>query len=91
MTDIQLDEVEKFAGLFMKPSDIAIILNIPESDFKSAINDSSTECFKRYHKGKLLSESELRKSVLTMAKQGSSPAQSLASKLIDEMNMDELD
>ena len=91
MTEAQLDEVEKFAGLFMKPSDIAIILNIPLADLRAALADSSTNCFQRYHKGKLLSEAELRKSVLTMAKQGSSPAQSLASKLIDEMNMDELE
>lgn len=91
MTDSQLTEIERLAGLFMKPSDIAIILGIPEAEFRDALSDKKSMCFNRYQKGKLLSEAELRKSVITMAKQGSSPAQSLASKLIDEMNMDEID
>jgi hypothetical protein len=37
-----------------------------------------------YFKGKYLSEAEIRRSIIQQAKQGSSPAQRIALKLIEE-------
>ncbi len=91
MTDEQLNEIERLAGLFIKPADIALIVGLTAKDLEGMINFPQTDEFKAYYKGKLISMAELRKSVITLAKQGSSPAQSLAAKMLDDMNMDELD
>lgn len=84
----QLNEVREYAGLLFAPKKIARILGVDEAAFLSDLNDESSEVSKAYDKGRLLTEAELRTSILRLAKQGSSPAQTLAIKLRDELQLD---
>ncbi len=86
----QLDEIERLAGLFFAPTNIAIVLQLNHEAFLDAWADESSQVYARYWCGKLKSEAELRKIILQQAKQGSSPAQSAAMKLLEEMNQQEL-
>ncbi len=89
LSNEQLDEIERLAGLFFPPLNIAIVLQVNSEDFLHAWADETTAIYARYWCGKLKSEAELRKIILTQAKQGSSPAQATAMKLLDEMNQQE--
>ncbi len=80
-----LEKVEGFAKLFFSPEEITIILGV---DSKEKMKDD----FKRsYQKGRLLSIADVRKSVLELAKSGSSPAQVLALKFIDDSKLDHIE
>ncbi|MGB4775703.1 MAG: hypothetical protein WBP45_11050 [Daejeonella sp.] len=91
LNDDQLTEIERLSGLFMKPGDISTIIGISKSEFGEMLKEQGSPAYQAYYRGKLLSEAEVRKSIITMAKQGSSPAQTLANKLLEDMNIDELD
>lgn len=89
-TEEQLKQIEELAALAFSVKKLAIILGVDEAELRHAISDETGDVFKRYQRGRLLSESEWRKSVFTLAKQGSSPAQTLAKKLSDECEMENL-
>ncbi|NCU32270.1 MAG: hypothetical protein EOM23_04910 [Candidatus Moranbacteria bacterium] len=55
--------------------EIAFIMQLNEAEFLTEIENSETETYKSFYRGKLLAEAEVRKSIFTMAKQGSTPAQ----------------
>lgn len=71
-----LKEIEEMAGLFMTPKAISIIVGLDMSDF-SAI-------YQHYYRGNYKAEAELRTAIMRLAKQGSSPAQTLALKLWEQ-------
>ncbi len=84
MEDKQKQDIEYYSGLFISPEDIIIILGIDASakdskDFKDA-----------YHKGRLISIASVHASVLELAKNGSSPAQILAVKFIDDSKTNDM-
>jgi len=82
----ELIEIEEMASLLFSPDKISKILGVELHDF--------TECLMRVHhpatiafaRGSLKTEAELRKSILKLAKQGSSPAQNLSLKMLDELS-----
>lgn len=80
----QLTEIEEMAGLFMTPKAIAIIVGIDESDFMDELDDSDSDLYRHYYRGHYKAEAELRAAVMRLAKQGSSPAQTLALKLWEQ-------
>jgi len=84
LTDEQLKEVESLAELFFSPGDIAIILEVDQECFIRAIATQYSEIYKAYNKGQLLGESKIRKSVMELAENGSSPAQTLMLQLKKE-------
>lgn len=72
-TKEQLDYIEELAGLFFTEKDIKIIVDTP---------DEAEDSFElRIMRGRLKIEAEIRKSILTHAKSGSSPAQTLADRM----------
>ena len=69
----QLKQVETYAGLCFTPSQIALILNINKNDFT---NDFKTnqQLQDSYNRGILLTEAQVRKATIDLAKGGSSAA-----------------
>lgn len=69
----QLELVEELAGLFFSEKDIKIIVDTP---------DNAEDTFElRMIRGRLKVEAEIRKSMVSHAKGGSSPAQTLADRM----------
>lgn len=52
--------------------------------FRKACENADTKEYLAFQKGRLEQEAILRKSILTLARQGSSPAQTLAKKIHEE-------
>ena len=84
ITNEVLAEIEEMAGLFMTPRSIAIIIGMDEYDFQEALEDEDSPIYKYYYRGHYKAEAELRTAIMRLAKQGSSPAQTLALKLWQE-------
>lgn len=74
LDDNQIKEVEELAGLFFSIDEVAFIMGVNSQDqtFKKA-----------YDRGSLKSEAEIRKSIIQLAKDGSSPAQAMAWKMVE--------
>jgi hypothetical protein len=70
--------------LFFSPTEVAAVLGVRKKEFLTALQDDTSAVYMAYFKGKYLSEAEIRRSIIQQAKQGSSPAQSIALKLIEE-------
>lgn len=84
LTPEQLQQVEDFASLFYSLRDIAIILEVDEAELKLQYQDKTSQVYKRYHKGFLISDCEIRKSEISLAKRGSTPAQESVKKYVNE-------
>jgi hypothetical protein len=80
----QLKEIEAFAGKLMAGEEIAIILCIDESEFLQQLQNKDTDAAKAFLRGLLRTKAELNESILKLAKQGSSPAQTLALKMVKD-------
>ena len=84
LTPDQLAEVESLASYFFSPDEIAIVVDVDVADLAEELADDESPIYRAYQKGKLKSTLELRKSIMTLAKQGSGPAQSLALRLLED-------
>lgn len=51
-----LQQIEKFASIYLKISDIAVILDIPADVLREDIADRSTDVSKAYRRGKAASK-----------------------------------
>ncbi len=87
LTEEQLVEVEQFAAAFMKPYEIAIIMELGPM-FIAAIEDPCTAVSQAYQKGFLSSKYQVNRKIVDLAKAGSSPAQAMANKLIQDIEFD---
>ncbi len=90
MTEQQLTELEEFASLMFKVEEIALIMEVDPKELSETIKDPDTPQFKAFQKGRLEKEAEVRTSIFTLAKNGSSPAQLSALKLIENAKMDDI-
>lgn len=86
--DEQLKQVEEMSGALLPPADIAILLNLSPEDrdmfcevVKTHINSA---IFMAFHKGRLNTKFELRKTIIKLAKHGSPAAEPIAEKFITE-------
>lgn len=86
LSDEQLQELEEFASYLISPDEIAIIMQVDDIELKNEIRSREGAVFLAFMRGKLKTEALLRKTTITFAKQGSSPALSAALKLRDELN-----
>ena len=84
-----LAELEQYAGLMFTKKEIAAILGYSLSEFEELL-DSDDQALKRFQRGRLKKDAEVRKSIFDLAANGSSPAQSFAWKLIENAKMDDL-
>jgi hypothetical protein len=81
-----LTEIENLSSLLFSPKEIGIILK--NDDLQIAIPGPTRDAFMR---GKLLTESKVRKAVIELASNGSSPAQILAIELIKQSKLNDVD
>ena len=70
-TDYELEQVEKFASIYLKISDMAVILDIPAESLRSDFADHSTEVSMRYRRGKAASKVKLLAQEMQLAQVGS--------------------
>ena len=55
----ELQQIEKFASIYLKISDMAVILDIPADVLREDIADRSSEVSKAYRRGKATSKVKL--------------------------------
>ncbi len=75
ITDEQLNEITEWAKLYFPPKEICIALELDYEIMEVRFLDESDAIYKAYNKGVLLSEAEMRKRVIKLSNDGSSPAQ----------------
>lgn len=80
LSDEQAAEIEELAGYFFTEDEVEEITGLEKSTcgFKKA-----------FRKGSLKAEAEIRKSIIQLAKDGSSPAQTLAWKMLESQKRTE--
>lgn len=87
----QLQQVTELASVFFTPKEIAVIMELDEDIFLEDVQMESHQLSKAYLGGKLKSEFEVRKSIVQLAKSGSSPAQAMSMDMIKQSNLKMLD
>lgn len=70
-TDEQLEQIEKFASIYLKISDIAVILDLPAEKLRWDISQRHTDVSKRYYRGKAASKVKLLHQEMLLAQVGS--------------------
>lgn len=70
-TEDILTKVEQYASIYLKISDMAVILGISPTTLRSDIADRTTEVSKRYHRGKAASRVKLLHQEMQLAYVGS--------------------
>ena len=88
-TDKNLEEIEKLSSIYMKISDIAIMLDIPADVLREDIADRTSPASKAYRKGKIASKVMLHKQQMELARIGSPLALDTMSKNLLDMEDDE--
>lgn len=86
LTDEQKTEIEELASLFFTDDEIVIIMQLPVDVFHGD-RLSEPDFDIPYKRGRLKKEAELRKSIINLAVNGSSPAQILATKIIKDSEL----
>ena len=84
-----LTQIEQYASIYLKISDMAVILDIPAEQLREDIADRSTEVSKRYHKGKAASKVKMLHQEMQLAYVGSPLALENAQKNLMDMEDDE--
>ena len=74
LSDEQAKEIEELAGLFF---------SIEEVEEITGTTNTTKEWKQAFRKGSLLAEAELRRYIISLARDGSSPAQTLAWKMLE--------
>ena len=67
----ELTQIEKYASIYLKISDIAVILDIPADVLREDIADRSTDVSKAYRRGKAASKIKLHSQEMMLAQVGS--------------------
>lgn len=67
----ELQQIEKFASIYLKISDMAVILDIPADVLRSDIADRTSEVSKAYRRGKVGSKVKLHAQEMQLAFVGS--------------------
>ena len=70
-TEDILSKIEQYASIYLKISDMAVILGISPTQLRSDIADRTTEVSKRYHRGKAASRVKLLHQEMQLAYVGS--------------------
>jgi len=79
----QLLQIEDIAAAGYEPKQVSFMLGVSPAEFCELIRDEESDVSIAYFKGLYSSEYAVRKSVMTLAQSGSSPAQTMAMKIFD--------
>ena len=88
-TPEQLDQIEKFASIYLKISDMAVILDIAPEQLRWDISQKDTEVSRRYYRGKAASNVKLLHQEMLLAQVGSPLAIENTHKNLLDMEDDE--
>ncbi|MDY6292997.1 MAG: hypothetical protein SPL78_02690 [Bacteroidales bacterium] len=67
----ELQQIEQYASIYLKISDMAVILGVPAEQLRSDIADHNTEVSLRYRRGKAASKVKLLHQEMMLAQVGS--------------------
>ena len=70
-SETELQQVEQFASIYLKISDMAVILGVPAEQLRTDIADHNTEVSLRYRRGKAASKVKLLHQEMMLAQVGS--------------------
>ncbi|MBR5639389.1 MAG: hypothetical protein IKW83_06450 [Muribaculaceae bacterium] len=70
-SETELQQVEQYASIYLKISDMAVILGVPAEQLRSDIADHNTEVSLRYRRGKAASKVKLLHQEMMLAQVGS--------------------
>ena len=88
-TKEQLEDIEKYASIFMPISDIAILMRIPADVLRDEIRNKNTDISVAYHRGKASSRLKLHHQEMLLAQVGSPLAIENAHRNLLDMEDDE--
>lgn len=84
-----LSQIEKFASIYLKISDIAVLLDIPADILRDDIADRTSDVSKAYRRGKAASKVKLHSQEMMLAQVGSPLAIENAHRNLLDMEDDE--
>ncbi len=85
----ELEQIERYASIYLKISDIAVILDIPADVLRADIADRTTAVSKSYRRGKASSKVKLHSQEMMLAQVGSPLAIENAHRNLLDMEDDE--
>lgn len=88
-TEEQLEQVEQLASIYMKISDIALIIEVDVTVLREDIECQDTAVSRAYRKGKAMSKVALHQQEMNLAKVGSPLALENARQNLLDMEDDE--
>lgn len=91
ITEEDLKLIEELASYFFTPREIAIMVEMDPDNVMDLMCAQGNEFYTAFQRGKLQSEMELRKSIIRLARAGSSPAQTMSLDLLNKSNAKMLD
>lgn len=84
-----LKQIEDLAACFLTPDEITIVLQKEgEARFYSDLRNPKAEIGLAYQRGRLKRKAEVYSKIMTLAAEGSIPAQEMAVKIIKDSNSD---
>jgi len=89
-TENFLTDLESYAALMFNRSEIAVIMEVDTAELAELLSETQSPAFRAFQRGRLKREAELRKGIFDLAQNGSSPAQTMAIKLIENAKADDL-
>jgi hypothetical protein len=89
LSDKELKDIERYASIFLKNSDIAVILDIPADKLRDEINDKTTDASAAYRRGKALTLVKIKQQETSLALIGSPLAIENVNKNLLDMEDDE--
>ncbi len=84
-----LSQIEKFASIYLKISDMAVILDIPADRLRSDISQRDTDVSRAYYRGKAASKVKLLHQEMLLAQVGSPMAIENSHRNLLDMEDDE--
>jgi hypothetical protein len=84
LSNEQLGQITRLAAAAYAPKQVAFTLGLKPYDFLKVMMDENSDVAIAFYKGFYSSELSVRESVIKLARDGSSPAQTLALKHFDE-------
>ena len=88
-SDNQLQQIEQHASIYLKISEIAVLIDVDECELRSDIQDRSTEVSRRYRRGKTSARARLLEQEMKLAQIGSPLALENARNNLIDMEDDE--
>jgi len=83
----ELDTITECGRCFFSIKETAIVIEVPFYDLKTEFENINSGAYKAYYKGFLESKMKLHKSLLDLAENGSSPAQSQLQEIYKKANV----